>query len=177
MRRLALSLLFIFFFLPSLAYAQTSPTINSVQTYFPATTFVAGEKPVGISALAYDAQNKPIWSGVTYEWGVSSTGSIGSVSPINRDVSTFTPLNPGTGDVFVIARMGTQSFTASRSITVNVPPLRGDVNGDGHVGLSDLSILLSNFGRVNALKNQGDVDGNGNVSLSDLSTLLSNFGK
>ena len=50
-----------------------------------------------------------------------------------------------------------------------------DLNGDGKVNLSDLSILLSNYGKPGGAK--GDLNGDGTVNLSDLSILLSNFGK
>jgi len=57
------------------------------------------------------------------------------------------------------------------------PPCPGDVNGDGSVGLSDLSILLANFGTSSgAGPEDGDIDGDGDVDLSDLSVLLANFG-
>lgn len=48
----------------------------------------------------------------------------------------------------------------------------GDVNGDGHVGLDDLSILLSQYGTSNP---QSDVNGDGVVNLLDLSILLSHY--
>lgn len=51
-----------------------------------------------------------------------------------------------------------------------------DLDGDGEVGLGDLSILLSNFGLSGVDPEQGDLDGDGEVSLGDLSILLSNFG-
>ncbi|MFN0136658.1 MAG: hypothetical protein ACKVS9_11150, partial [Phycisphaerae bacterium] len=53
----------------------------------------------------------------------------------------------------------------------------GDVDGDRDVDLSDLSILLANFGvQVNASRQMGDLDGDGDVDLSDLSALLGRFG-
>lgn len=55
--------------------------------------------------------------------------------------------------------------------------LLGDINGDGTVGLADLSILLTNFGISSGMTYEdGDLDGDGGVGLSDLSILLGNFG-
>lgn len=57
-------------------------------------------------------------------------------------------------------------------------PVPGDVNGDGTANLTDLSILLANFGGTGKTRSQGDISGNdGLVNLSDLSTLLANFGQ
>ncbi len=54
--------------------------------------------------------------------------------------------------------------------------LPGDVDGDGDIDLTDLSILLSNFGCVPPPACPGDVDGDGDVDLADLSILLTGFG-
>lgn len=54
----------------------------------------------------------------------------------------------------------------------------GDLNGSGDVGLSDLTILLSNFGCLAGCTfAQGDLDGDGDVALPDLTLLLSTFGQ
>lgn len=53
----------------------------------------------------------------------------------------------------------------------------GDIDGDGIVGLTDLTTLLSNFGRPSgSTLAQGDLNGDGAVNLTDLSFLLSQFG-
>jgi len=65
------------------------------------------------------------------------------------------------------------------SVTINntvTPTNPGDVNGDNHVTLSDLSILLSNYGKTSATRAMGDLNGDGVVSIQDLSRLLSNYG-
>lgn len=70
-----------------------------------------------------------------------------------------------------------ESNPASLTITGGGNPCPGDLNGDGAVGLSDLTILLSNFGTASgATPEQGDLNGDGAVGLSDLTILLSNFG-
>ncbi|MFN0137144.1 MAG: LamG-like jellyroll fold domain-containing protein [Phycisphaerae bacterium] len=64
----------------------------------------------------------------------------------------------------------------SRMISVrhNLP---GDINGDCDVSLTDLSILLANFGAVDASIDEGDITGDGVVDLADLAKLLANFGE
>lgn len=57
----------------------------------------------------------------------------------------------------------------------NAPECTGDVDGDGDVDLSDLALLLANFGTPSGAT-VGDVDGDGDVDLSDLAVLLANFG-
>lgn len=53
-----------------------------------------------------------------------------------------------------------------------------DLNTDGTVDISDLAILLSNFGRTdNPGQANGDIDGSGTVDLTDLATILSAFGQ
>ncbi|MBI5865258.1 MAG: right-handed parallel beta-helix repeat-containing protein [Planctomycetes bacterium] len=55
---------------------------------------------------------------------------------------------------------------------------RADFDGDGAISISDLSILLSNFGCVPAPDAcVGDTDGDGDVQLADLAELLSAFGQ
>lgn len=56
-------------------------------------------------------------------------------------------------------------------------PCPADLNGDRVIGLSDLAILLSNFGLSgNATAAQGDLNGDRAVNLTDLAQLLSVFG-
>lgn len=53
----------------------------------------------------------------------------------------------------------------------------GDLNDDGDIDLSDLAILLANFGTASGASwPTGDLDGDGAVSLQDLAILLANFG-
>ncbi|MBI5864418.1 MAG: hypothetical protein HZB38_07915 [Planctomycetes bacterium] len=55
--------------------------------------------------------------------------------------------------------------------------LPSDLNGNGTCDLTDLAVLLSNFGTLSdATQNMGDTDGDGDVDLSDLAALLSDFG-
>lgn len=56
-------------------------------------------------------------------------------------------------------------------------PCAADLDGDGFIGLADLSTLLSNFGLSGgAQPGDGDLDRDGDVDLADLSELLEQFG-
>jgi probable HAF family extracellular repeat protein len=60
---------------------------------------------------------------------------------------------------------------------VSAPPCPGDVDGNGTVDLTDLAILLSNFGTLSgATLEDGDLNGDGAVDLTDLAAMLSSFG-
>ncbi len=53
------------------------------------------------------------------------------------------------------------------------PPKKGDLNSDGKVNITDLSILLSNWGRSGV---PADLNSSGKVDITDMSILLSNWG-
>jgi hypothetical protein len=67
---------------------------------------------------------------------------------------------------------GADEYSPSSSAETTIP---GDLTGDGHVTLLDLSILLSHYGTI-ATQLQGDISGDGSVTLLDLSILLSHYG-
>jgi len=53
----------------------------------------------------------------------------------------------------------------------------GDLDDDGAVGLTDLSLLLANFGTTSGAEtSDGDLTGDGDVDLEDLSIMLGRFG-
>jgi hypothetical protein len=53
------------------------------------------------------------------------------------------------------------------------PPKPGDLNSDGTVNITDLSILLSSWNTTSAT---ADINKDGTVNILDLSILLSNYG-
>lgn len=57
----------------------------------------------------------------------------------------------------------------------SVPALPGDLDHDGDVDLSDLSLLLADFG-CTSVPCAGDINGDGVTDLGDLAVLLANFG-
>lgn len=68
---------------------------------------------------------------------------------------------------------------ASVSVTVDnsvAPPKKADFDNDGTVGIRDLAILLSNYGKNVPVGTDGDADDNGQVTIRDLAILLSQYG-
>ncbi len=67
--------------------------------------------------------------------------------------------------------------TPTLTLSVEVPggTCAEDLDGDGSVGLGDLSVLLENFGSTGGPA-EGDLDGDGDITLADLSDLLELFG-
>ena len=100
--------------------------------------------------------------------------NLGDFIPLTADVQirfSASDLNDGS-----VVEAGVDGF---RVAVHECPPATcpGDLDGDGDIGLSDLSILLSNFGTAfGATAEDGDLDGDGDVDLTDLSTLLAVFG-
>lgn len=72
---------------------------------------------------------------------------------------------------------GLQSNLAMVHLTVVVPPLAGDVNGDGKVDLTDFGVLKESFGLTPAHRGQGDLNGDQKVDLTDFGILKANFGR
>jgi hypothetical protein len=54
--------------------------------------------------------------------------------------------------------------------------LLGDANLDGHVDVTDLSIVLNDFGKTTPNWTDGNFDGHSTIDLTDLSEVLNNFG-
>lgn len=57
-----------------------------------------------------------------------------------------------------------------------LPPCPGDANGDARVDLSDLALVLGEFGWAGELPLKGDVDHDGVVGLSDLALVMNAYG-
>jgi len=75
--------------------------------------------------------------------------------------------------VFVLA-FAVIGYILVRAFAAGNPNLPGDLNNDNKVDITDMSILLSNYGTTNA---SADVNSDGQVNVLDMSILLSNYGK
>lgn len=147
------------------ALAQQLPELVSVRIEPMEIKTAVGRQPIGLSALAYDENNQPIWTGVFYEWGISSLEPLGTLDPAEGPVASFLPLNPGEGSVWVIARQGDISQTLA--IPVEVLP-KGDLNNDGEIDTDDLVRILGVYGSTGA---ENDLSGDDKTNAVDFGTL------
>jgi hypothetical protein len=67
-------------------------------------------------------------------------------------------------------------FLADYAVVV-VEPCEGDLNGDGVVDATDLSLVLAHYGMAGVGYEDGDLDGDSDVDLTDLTMLLSHYGE
>jgi len=79
---------------------------------------------------------------------------------------------------YSVAVKATDNHGNVGTTTTTVYVTNGDLNGDSKVGISDLSIMASNWGKkTGATYAQGDVNGDGAVNISDLSILANSWGQ
>ena len=122
-----------------------------------------------LQLLQVDATGTPP---LTYQWrknGVALSGQTSQLMVFNP----ITPVNAGSYDVIVT---GVDCSLQSAAAQVVVYTKLGDLNLDGRVDLSDLSIILANYGALGASTNQGDLDNDTDVDLADLAIMLSVYG-
>lgn len=94
---------------------------------------------------------------------VTIVGQINQSAPLD-------PTNPSLGTLTVVG-------TVRGSILVPVPPCRGDINNDGVINVSDLTLFLGQFGTSVPPGTGGDLDGDGLVNVFDLTQFLAVFGQ
>ncbi|MBR4829405.1 MAG: dockerin type I repeat-containing protein [Muribaculaceae bacterium] len=70
--------------------------------------------------------------------------------------------------------IGTRHVLDDEICQVNpvLPPLQGDVNGDGEVNIADISEIIDILIRNNLWDLRGDVNGDGEVNISDINLVL-----
>jgi subtilisin family serine protease len=80
----------------------------------------------------------------------------------------------GAAPVSPAGAVATGSVRVDQLVNASPPqPREGDVNGDGHIDLADLALVLIDFG---APSWYADADGDGRAGLSDLAIVLGRFG-
>jgi hypothetical protein len=67
-------------------------------------------------------------------------------------------------------KVGNSSIEAKKNQNIS-----SDINGDGKVNLTDLSILLFFWQKSNPSNPKTDINGDGKVNLTDLSIMLYNW--
>jgi hypothetical protein len=121
---------------------------------------------------------------------VGAHGLSGVVDPVTGNVDLYVTTFDGAGanstqlyqvvdnnTSFTDTLLATSAANSAFRGAAIVPYLLGDANVDNHVDLTDLSIVLNNFGKQSLLRSDGNFDGAATIDLTDLSDVLNNFGK
>lgn len=132
-------------------------------------------------ALSVDMQDQ--YFNYTYQWreggvNLNNGGRISGADSRYLSIDSAQLGDAGSYDC-VATGITTGCSTVSNSATLtvlNTSPCPGDLTGDRVVDLSDLSILLSHYGKSPVTPADGDLDGNGEVDLVDVSLMLSVYG-
>lgn len=108
---------------------------------------------------------------LSYQWR-KNTANIPGANNSTYTIPAVSAGDAGSYDCVVSNSCGSDtSAAATLSVTV------GDLDGDGEIALSDLSIQLASFGVPSgASYEDGDLNGDGAVDLTDVSLLLAVFG-
>lgn len=118
-------------------------------------------------------------AGLAYRWRKNDADldDGGTVSGAHTPMLTIQPVGTADTGAYTVRVSNGCGSVLSDAATLAVEPLPGDVNSDGACDLTDLAILLSNFGTPAGMaRRHGDLDGDGDVDLSDLAVLLARFG-
>ena len=149
---------------PNLAHCIVGPVPNGMYAVWSGTSFATAFAS-GTAALVR-AQH-PEWPSVTTplaEIRSTLTNTLGSTgAPINA-------LNPGFAGL-----LGASRISAVNAVAVGpIAPLIADVNADGNVDATDLSLILASWGTLGAAT-RADIDASGEVNAADLSLLLAHW--
>ncbi len=148
---------------------STPPTVSLTAPSSGAT--VSGSS-VTVSASASD--NVGV-AGVQFKLDGTNLNPEDTSSPYSITWDSTTTIN-GSHVLSATARDAAGNSTTSSQVTITVSnstAVPGDLNSDGHVTITDLSILLSNYSTSNPA---ADINHDGTVNILDLSILLSHYG-
>jgi len=120
------------------------------------------------------SQTASLWSGTAASWENLSLALTGSWS------NTVAQSVWSDGTTLYIAGSGHNNGAGRDEALLwsrPIQPCPADLNNNGIIDLSDLTILLAHFGQSGVPGSAGDLTGDGAVSLADLALMLSEFGQ
>ena len=122
-----------------------------------------------------------------FHWNASTTHGTDGVPGANDYytdpgfiISEFNKTDPNRFDPtwlrFLASSPAATASDTGSWIGAFAPIVAGDVNGDGFVGGTDLTIIGNNWGMVDADRDDGDLSGDGTVSGLDWTEVVTNWG-
>lgn len=150
----------------SIAAWTTQPLILSGPASLAADRGTTAQFNVNVSAAG----------GISYQWrrngiALADGRRVSGVTTPTLTVSNLIDTDAGTYDVLVTDNCGVADSNPA-TLAVYCP---GDLNGDALVDISDLAVVLANYG-IGQTRAAGDVDGDGNVDLSDIALVCQAYG-
>lgn len=143
-------------------------------------TMYGGGTDAGVLALC--AQDDSLYVGgvFTLAGGVTAVRAVRRSGGVWNEISGFEDgtveaITEFDGDIYFGGRFPAGPNRSSNFVRLEVSGPPGDLNGDHAVSLSDLAVLLSEFGTMGSGL-AGDLDADGDVDLSDLAVMLNQFG-
>jgi len=154
--------------------ASVGVTVNNPDAQPPTTpaNFKSTGSTLNSISLSWNASTDNV--GVT-GYQVKRNGTLVTTTP--SLTFTDTGLSSSTAYSYTVAAIdaaGNTSATAGPLNVTTLTPVPGDVDGDGHVTIIDLSILLTHYGQTYAA---ADFNSDGTVNILDLSILLTHYGQ
>ncbi len=155
-------------------------TIQSSTATVPGTTVlsaISGNAKVTLTWVAPGDGGSPITSYNIYRSTSPGTETLyKNIAPATSYVDTAVT----SGQIYyykiaAINAIGTGPLSSETSATPTGTAKPGDVNGDGSVGILDLSIMASHWGLSGQTLSTGDLNGDGNVNILDLSIIATNW--
>lgn len=169
----------------TLTPTTSAPTPTLVPTATPTPTpIVPSPTTQPLASPTFDAQPS-----ATYNSSVTLTGTVASglTLYINNSTTGITYPTTTTWQYSTTLSLGTNAFTAytkdssgnmssSTTLTMSLHKL-GDINGDGVIDLTDLSMFATDWGNTGILNYAlSDMNGDGIIDLTDFSILAKAYG-
>ncbi len=152
----------------------------------PASDAVAPTAPTGLKTTLVGSNSIALsWSASTDNTAVAGYDVYRNGTKVGSPTTTAytdSALTPSTSYSYTVkardaaGNVSLASNALSATTLAGTAANTGDLNGDGKVNITDLSIMLSHWNATGVPVSQGDVNADGKVNLTDLSILLSHWG-